>query len=183
MQNSVNHRIVERTLRPVSPLMGHVRLRAVLYSSALHLGATLRANGLSFSLTCMHLVCEHWFIGVLCRSSLAFCRWLASARMCVQRLTDVQDADLRRRKFLNCGLRSSETHPLNLSISISGGRETNRDSLSNGERSGNKPRSEIFRPALLRSGELWSGEANCPDPLLLSPKLTWNGMPKRVRAP
>ena len=29
MQNSVNHRIVERTLRPVSPLMGHVRLRAV----------------------------------------------------------------------------------------------------------------------------------------------------------
>ena len=28
----MNHRIVERTLRPVSPLMGYVRLRAV-YSS------------------------------------------------------------------------------------------------------------------------------------------------------
>ena len=82
-----------------------------------------------------------------------------------------------------CGLRSSETHPLNLSISISGGRETNRDSLSNGERSGKKPRSEISPSALSRRGELWSGEADCPDPLLASPKLTWNGTPERVRAP
>ncbi len=87
-----------------------------------------------------------------------------------------------RRQFF-CGLRSSETHPLNLSISISGGRETNRDSLSNGERSGKKPRSEISPSALSRRGELWSGEADCPDPLLASPKLTWNGTPERVRAP
>ena len=88
-----------------------------------------------------------------------------------------------RRQLFFCGLRSSETHPLNLSISISGGRETNRDSLSNGERSGKKPRSEISPSALSRRGELWSGEADCPDPLLASPKLTWNGTPKRVRAP
>ncbi len=32
-----------------------------------------------------------------------------------------------------------QEHPLNLSISISGGKETNKDSPSNGERSGNSP--------------------------------------------
>lgn len=30
-------------------------------------------------------------------------------------------------------------YPLSLSISISGGKETNKDSLSNGERTGNSP--------------------------------------------
>ncbi len=33
--------------------------------------------------------------------------------------------------------RIGRDHPLNLSISISGGKETNQDSFSNGERSGN----------------------------------------------
>ena len=58
-----------------------------------------------------------------------------------------------------CGLRSSETHPLNLSISISGGKETNRDSLSNGERSGKKPRSEISQLAIVTVGRIvvWRG--------------------------
>ena len=32
-----------------------------------------------------------------------------------------------------------QDYPLNLSISISGGKETNKDSLSNGERNGNSP--------------------------------------------
>ena len=32
-----------------------------------------------------------------------------------------------------------QEHPLNLSISISGGKETNKDSPSNGERTGNSP--------------------------------------------
>ena len=62
-----------------------------------------------------------------------------------------------------CGLRSSETHPLNLSISISGGKETNRDSLSNGERSGNKPRSGISRSAQDLTGRIvvWRGRLSC----------------------
>ena len=47
-------------------------------------------------------------------------------------------------------------HPLNLSISISGGKETNEDSLSNGERSGNS--SSLKSPAE-SVGELWPGEA------------------------
>ena len=66
---------------------------------------------------------------------------------------------LREFESFICGLRSSETHPLNLSISISGGRETNRDSLSNGERSGKKPRSEISRSAIVTAGRIvvWRG--------------------------
>ena len=62
-------------------------------------------------------------------------------------------------------------NPLNLSISISGGKETNKDSLSNGERSGNS--SGCQSPA--------ERSANCglETPAVLArfpgPKLTWNG--------
>ena len=69
-------------------------------------------------------------------------------------------------------------HPLNLSILISGGKETNKDSPSNGERSGNS--SSLKSPAF-HAGELWPGEAAVPG-LVLS-KLTWKGTPERVRAP
>ena len=47
-------------------------------------------------------------------------------------------------------------HPLNLSISISGGRETNQDSPSNGERSGKSSSLKSPAPSV---GELWPGEA------------------------
>ena len=47
-------------------------------------------------------------------------------------------------------------HPLNLSISISGGRETNQDSPSNGERSG---KSSSLKSPAQSVGELWPGEA------------------------
>ena len=69
-------------------------------------------------------------------------------------------------------------HPLNLSISISGGRETNQDSPSNGERRGMS--SSLKSPAS-GAGELWPGEAAVPG-LALS-KLTWKGTSERVRAP
>ena len=70
-------------------------------------------------------------------------------------------------------------HPLNLSISISGGRETNQDSLSNGERSGKS--SGCQSPA--------ERSANCglETPTVLAcfpgPKLTWNGASERVTVP
>ena len=69
-------------------------------------------------------------------------------------------------------------HPLNLSISISGGKETNKDSPSNGERSGN---SSSLKSLAGAARELWPGEAVLPR-LLLS-KLTWKGTSERVRAP
>lgn len=43
---------------------------------------------------------------------------------------------------LGCSLRRPQVrrgYPLSLSISISGGKETNKDSLSNGERTGKSP--------------------------------------------
>ena len=69
-------------------------------------------------------------------------------------------------------------HPLNLSISISGGRETNQDSPSNGERRG---KSSSLKSPAPGAGELWPGEAAVPG-LALS-KLTWKGTSERVRAP
>lgn len=69
-------------------------------------------------------------------------------------------------------------HPLNLSISISGGRETNQDSPSNGERRGMSSSMKSPAPG---AGELWPGEAAVPG-LALS-KLTWKGTSERVRAP
>ena len=47
-------------------------------------------------------------------------------------------------------------YPLNLSISISGGKETNKDSLSNGERSG---KSSSLKSLAVTVRELWPGEA------------------------
>ncbi|SMN12582.1 hypothetical protein SPBRAN_94 [uncultured Candidatus Thioglobus sp.] len=69
-------------------------------------------------------------------------------------------------------------HPLNLSISISGGKETNQDSPSNGERSG---KSSSLKSLACRARELWPGEAAVPESVLS--KLTWKGTSKRVRAP
>ena len=69
-------------------------------------------------------------------------------------------------------------HPLNLSISISGGKETNKDSPSNGERSGN---SSSLKSLAGAARELWPGEAALP--LLSLSKLTWKGTSERVRAP
>lgn len=67
-------------------------------------------------------------------------------------------------------------HPLSLSISISGGKETYKDSLSNGERTGKSPdlKSDglVFRIVFCRS-VLSDGRAQVP----------WKGVPERVRAP
>ncbi len=45
----------------------------------------------------------------------------------------------RCRKLPNFGPEIRRDYPLNLSISISGGEETNQDSPSNGERTGKSP--------------------------------------------
>ena len=50
-------------------------------------------------------------------------------------------------------------YPPNLSISISGGKETNKDSLSNGERSG---KSSSLKSLAGTVRELWPGEATRP---------------------
>jgi hypothetical protein len=56
--------------------------------------------------------------------------------------------------------RIGREYPLNLSISLSGGKETNEDSLSNGERSGKSPspnrRGAPFSCGLVTSAGVWS---------------------------
>ena len=68
--------------------------------------------------------------------------------------------------------------PLNLSISISGGKATNQDSPSNGERSGN---SSSRQSLVSIASELWPAEADAPD--ATPSKLTWKGTSERVIAP
>ena len=51
-------------------------------------------------------------------------------------------------------------YPPNLSISISGGRATNQDSPSNGERSGKSSSSQSLAPV---ASELWPEEAGAPE--------------------
>ena len=65
---------------------------------------------------------------------------------------------------------------LNLNISISGGKETNQDSLSNGDRSG--------KSSGFQSPSAWSANCGLEKPAVLArlprPKLTWNGASQRV---
>ena len=68
--------------------------------------------------------------------------------------------------------------PPNLSISISGGKATNQDSPSNGERSGN---SSSRQSLVSIASELWPAEADAPD--ATPSKLTWKGTSERVIAP
>ena len=68
--------------------------------------------------------------------------------------------------------------PLNLSISISGGKATNQDSPSNGERSGNSSSRQSLASI---ASELWPAEAVAPDEI--PSKLTWKGTSERVIAP
>ena len=67
-------------------------------------------------------------------------------------------------------------HPLNLSISISGGKETNRDSLSNGERTGKSPACKS--PALGWRIVVWRST-----PWMGLAEVYWKVSLERVRAP
>ena len=57
-----------------------------------------------------------------------------------------EEQDRLKKLNQSVGPRLSLDHPPNLSISLGGGRETNQDSLSNGEWSGNRPTVGIARP-------------------------------------
>lgn len=55
-------------------------------------------------------------------------------------------ASAKRREIV-CRPQIRRDHPPNLSISVSGGKETNEDSPSSGERNGNSPASNPAAPA------------------------------------
>ena len=83
-----------------------------------------------------------------------------------------------RAKTIRAGPQIRRGDPPNLSISISGGRATNQDSPSNGERSGN---SSSRQSLVSIASELWPAEADAPD--ATPSKLTWKGTSERVIAP
>ena len=83
-----------------------------------------------------------------------------------------------RRK--GCRPRIGRDHPLNLSISISGGRETNWDSLSNGERTGKRPSPN---PTSLRRRECGVREGAFASSERAASPLDWGCFPGRVSGP
>lgn len=129
LQNPVNHRVFERKLRPKPSGRGHVCLGVtnrrpshpswiwdgswspVCYRTRL---AKIRAKDAESVMTCGGELKPLRIVG----------------RSCPEALDDPKSSkrpQVRR------------DHPLSLSISISGGEETNKDSLSNGERTGKSP--------------------------------------------
>ena len=83
--------------------------------------------------------------------------------------------------------RIGQGYPPNLSISVSGGKETNRDCPSSGERSGNSPDLKSGPPPR-GGGPSCSLEREPPAPRAPGPsrragRVPWNGAPQRVRAP
>jgi hypothetical protein len=139
LQNPVNHRVFERKLRPKPFGRGHVCL-----------GVTHRvAPDHAPPWGCVSSGTE---TGLPCR----WCGWpkkespLVDARLVVVVKAFVSsraDQGICSLKTLMCRLTTMlrprpqvrRDYPLSLSISISGGKETYKDSPSNGERTGNSP--------------------------------------------
>ncbi|ESQ47362.1 hypothetical protein EUTSA_v10028274mg [Eutrema salsugineum] len=116
LQNPVNHRVFERKLRPKPSGRGHVCL-----------GVTNRRPPFLFRKRD-----GSWSpdAGSVSTCGGEFNSRLIVGRFCPEALDDAKSStrpQVRR------------DHPLSLSISISGGKETNKDSLSNGERTGKSP--------------------------------------------
>ena len=138
LQNPVNHRVFERKLRPKPLGRGHVCLGVTQRCPPnLRLG---REEGADAGLPCAAV--RGWpKRGSPATSAAAIggCQTLGSplrvriAVAALQRPQRAADAASPTRPQVRRG------YPLSLSISISGGKETYKDSPSNGERTGNSP--------------------------------------------
>ena len=142
LQNPVNHRVFERKLRPkplgrghaclgvthrVAPQTSHFR-KGVPAGGGYWSPVTHRAAGLKAS----HR--RRTSRQVLVVKSLLFVSCLRTSSV------EAPVTLLRRpRRALRPRPQVRRDYPLSLSISISGGKETYKDSLSNGERTGNSP--------------------------------------------
>ena len=135
LQNPVNHRVFERKLRPKPLGRGHVCLGVTRRCPPRPLPESGGTDGDSRAL--------RRAVGINNKSSAANaatiggCQTSVSCRARVVpdffHLMRVGSSALSTRPQVRRG------YPLNLSISISGGKETYKDSLSNGERTGNSP--------------------------------------------
>jgi hypothetical protein len=129
LQNPVNHRVFERKLRPKPSGRGHVCL-----------GVTNRRPPI------LSRISDGSWSPVCYRTRLAKIR-AKDVRSVLTCGGEFNSRHIVRRsgpKALDDPKSSTRPqvrrdHPLSLSISISGGKETNKDSLSNGERTGKSP--------------------------------------------
>lgn len=136
LQNPVNHRVFERKLRPKPLGRGHVCLGVTRRCPPIPFGGR---TGRMMALPCAQS--RGWpkyqVLGDLRRDN----RWLSNLGVLSRARFD-RGASLHVRVVhptLSTRPQVRRGYPLNLSISISGGKETYKDSLSNGERTGNSP--------------------------------------------
>lgn len=151
LQNPVNHGVFERKLRPKPLGRGHVCLGVTHCVAPTHLtprpergrGPRRGWGGSWLPVQCVHGQPEtrfprrggrdKWWSSRLCAS----CRQAASRRALLDPVRDESFGERGDSRGLRPQVRRG--YPLSLSISISGGKETNEDSPSNGERTGNSP--------------------------------------------
>ncbi|KAG2266045.1 hypothetical protein Bca52824_073124 [Brassica carinata] len=127
LQNPVNHRLFERKLRPKPSGRGHVCLGVTNHRPPSSRG--YRTEALLRVLRC------GWQNRAKDARSVLTCGGEFNSRQIVSRFGPKALDDPKS----SMRTQVRRDHPLNLSISISGGKETNKDSLSNGERTGKSP--------------------------------------------
>ena len=136
LQNPVNHRVFERKLRPKPLGRGHACLgvtRRCPPKPPRELGGT--DDGLPCAPSC------GWHKKQVPGDQRHDNRWLSNlcCLSCVRVERGLNEPCCIDSSMLSTRPQVRRGYPLNLSISISGGKETYKDSLSNGERTGNSP--------------------------------------------
>ncbi|KAL0744969.1 hypothetical protein Bca101_100914 [Brassica carinata] len=164
LQNPVNHRVFERKLRPKPSGRGHVCLGVTNRRPPI----LSRISDGSWSPVCYRTRLAK--IRAKDARSVLTCGGEFNSRQIVSRFGPkaLDDPKSSTRPQVR------RDHPLSLSISISGGKETNKDSLSNGERE--EPSLKIGRLGariVVREASSATDRAQGP----------WKGAPERVRAP
>ena len=140
LQNPVNHRVFERKLRPKPFGRGHACLGVTYRVAPPHSPSRACAAEAEIGLPCFATDGLNASLGVTKGHDK---RWLIlsrpllrCARPCPHELS-IPDASFLMALASRPQVRRD--YPLSLSISISGGKETYKDSLSNGERTGISP--------------------------------------------
>ena len=145
LQNPVNHRVFERKLRPKPLGRGHVCMGVTHRVASLNLIVYKTSQGKGERILASRALRRGWLKTESpakdARQVVVDNKALASRRAHVLRWVGSRDPDASRLKpkALRPRPHVRRDYPLSLSISISGGKETYKDSLSNGERTGNSP--------------------------------------------
>lgn len=138
LQNPVNHRVFERKLRPKPSGRGHVCL-GVTHRRPTPSPGTGGAGGEWPPVRSRSRLAQIRVIGDRSRDD-RWCKQTPRTHVaCQRRRNGTQGPCRSAHAELASRPQVRRDYPLSLSISISGGKETYQDSLSNGERTGNSP--------------------------------------------